>query len=86
MARKEGLNRKEQIQVKKWLENEEATPKQIAKKLRTTPEVILRFTPEKQAKAAEAVKEAEEAAKAADAARVEKAKTINAALNEDDFS
>ena len=46
MARKNGLNRKEQLQAAKWME-EGIAPKAIAKKFRTTETIVKRFTQEK---------------------------------------
>ena len=46
MARKMGLNVKEQILCAKWLK-EGVDPKQIAKKFKTTAAIVKRFTQEK---------------------------------------
>lgn len=43
MARKVGLNRKEQIQCAKWL-TEGVPARDIAKKFKTSPEVVAKFT------------------------------------------
>lgn len=45
MARKVGLNRKEQIQCAKWL-SEGVEPKMIAKEFRTSVGVVSKFTQE----------------------------------------
>ena len=46
MPHKVGLNKKEQIQCAKWLE-EGIDPKLVAKKFKTSVEVVGRFTQEK---------------------------------------
>jgi len=46
MARKIGLNRKEQLQAAKWMK-EGISAKDIAKKFHTSAEVVKRFTQEK---------------------------------------
>lgn len=55
MAHKVGLNRKEQIMCAKWL-TEGIPAKDVAKKLRTSVDVVKRFTQEKLDAAAEKAK------------------------------
>ena len=52
MPHKVGLNKKEQIQCAKWL-TEGIEPQLIAKKFKTSAEVVLRFTQEKMDAAAD---------------------------------
>ncbi|MGD1830996.1 MAG: hypothetical protein ACPKM1_15655 [Spirochaetaceae bacterium] len=86
MGLKQGLNRQEQIKVRRGFE-EDVPPEVMAKQLRTTVDVIKRFTPAKQAEADAARKKAANEAREAEAAAKEKAKTLTAALNQTtDFS
>lgn len=79
MARKNGLNRKEQILAAKWM-TEGIDPSQIAKKFHTTAEVIKRFTQEKMDAAEKRAQDRLKAQNKATTARREKAKVLTEAI------
>ena len=85
MAIKPGLNRQEQVLVRKGF-NEKVPVEVMAAKFKTTSEVIKRFTPEKQDAAKKRIAKANEAAKQEDRDNQEKGKILKAALGTDQFS
>lgn len=76
---KNGLNKKEQIQVRAGF-LADVPVETMAKKHKTSVEVIKRFTPKLQDEAAASAKKAAEEAKKADADRADKARAVKAAL------
>lgn len=79
MARKNGLNRKEQLQAAKWM-TEGIDPKDIAKKFHTTPEVVKRFTQAKLDAVAKKQQERLKAQNKATTVRRAKAKVLTEAM------
>lgn len=79
MARKNGLNRKEQLQAAKWME-EGVSPKDIAKKFHTTADVVKRFTRQKMDEKEKELRERAERMNSVRQKKAEKVETLTAAL------
>jgi len=81
MPHKTGLNRKEQIQCALWL-TEGIDPKLIAKKFRTSVDVVKRFTQEKLDEAADKANARAKKMNLITQKRREKAAVVNEALDQ----
>ena len=80
MARKNGLNQKEQILCAKWL-GEKVDPEAIAKKFGVTVAIVNKFTPEKLKAADAAAKKRQQAYIKKQQENRDKAEVLTAALS-----